>query len=49
MNSPFKDDYFEFKKGCPKSYSGEHSFEPYRKDKVRCVLCGKVKKTKKAK
>jgi len=37
------------KYGCPKSYSGEHSFMPYGKDKIKCVHCGKIQKLRKPK
>ena len=37
------------KYGCPKSYSGEHSFMPYGKDKIKCVHCGKTQKLRKPK
>ena len=37
----------EGKMGCKKSYSKEHSYIPYGKNKIKCVLCGYVKDLKK--
>jgi len=40
-----------YKQGCPKSYSGEHSFETFElpKGKMSCVHCGAIKSMRKAK
>lgn len=32
-----------FKKRCQRSLSGEHSYEPYKTKKIKCVLCGQIK------
>jgi len=34
---------------CKKSYSKEHSYAPYGKDKIKCVHCGRIAKLRKPK